>query len=277
MAKLRMIIPNFGNQPDGSFGIDVGLLEGSRAGSLSAAARQQGMPIATVSRKITELESHLRTKLFDRSSRKLVLTDAGNSYVVACKRILADLMEAEHAASGEYTAPTGELTVAAPAGLGRIYVIPILADFLEAYPNIDVRLILLLQQTHHPVGEDQQVDVAIRIGELPDSSLIAMRLGAIRRVVCASPAYLAARGTPLTPDGLSGHDCISYAGFMSPDLWPFVSDNTNTAIPVHSQLIVSSVEAACDAACAGIGIPDFCFFVPHPGGSGARNAYDLAG
>jgi len=221
------------------------------AGSLSAAARRLNTPLATVSRKISELESHLRTKLFNRSGRKLVLTDAGSSYVAACKRILADVAEAERSASGEYTAPTGDLIVTAPVGLGRIYLIPILADFLKAYPDIQVSLILndrvlsLFQE---------QVDVGLRIGALPDSSMVAIRVGTIRRVVCASPAYLAARGTPRTPDDLTGHDCITYSGFSSPDLWTFVQEKTNVAIPVRSRLVVGSAEAACDAASAGIGI-----------------------
>jgi DNA-binding transcriptional LysR family regulator len=221
------------------------------AGSLSAAARRLNTPLPTVSRKLSELESHLRTKLFNRSSRQLVLTEAGGSYVAACKRILADVTEAERAASGEYTAPTGELIVTAPVGLGRIYLIPILADFLKAYPDIKASLIL----TDRVLSLFQeQIDVGVRIGALPDSSLIAVRVGAIRRMVCASPAYLAAHGTPLTPDDLAGHDCIIYAAFASPDVWPFVRDKTNVAVPVNARLVVGSAEAACDAACAGIGI-----------------------
>jgi len=221
------------------------------AGSLSAAARRLNTPLATVSRKVSELESHLRTKLFNRSSRKLVLTDAGSSYVVACKRILADVTEAERAASGEYSAPTGELIVTATIGLGRIYLIPILADFLKAYPDIKVSLIL----TDRVLSLfEEQIDVALRLGALSDSSLIAIRVGAIRRMICASPAYLAARGTPRTPDDLAGHDCIIYAGLVSPDVWTFVRDKTNVAIPVHARLVVGSAEAASDAACAGIGI-----------------------
>src|SRR6516164_6123860 len=112
----------------------------AEAGSLSAAARRLNTPPATASRKITELEDHLRAKLFDRSARRLALTDSGLSYVVALKRILADLSEADRAASGEYIAPTGELIVNAPVTLGRLYLIPILAEFLRAYPEIDVRL-----------------------------------------------------------------------------------------------------------------------------------------
>jgi DNA-binding transcriptional LysR family regulator len=221
------------------------------AGSLSAAARRLKTPLATVSRKVSELESHLRTKLFNRSSRKLVLTDAGSSYVGACKRILADVTEAERAASGEYTAPTGELILTATIALGRIYLIPILADFLKAYPDIKVSLIL----TDRVLSLfEEQIDVAVRVGALSDSSMIAIRVGAIRRMICASPTYLSARGTPRTPDDLAGHDCITYAGLVSPDVWTFVRDKTNIAIPVHARLVVGTAEAACDAACAGIGI-----------------------
>jgi DNA-binding transcriptional LysR family regulator len=220
------------------------------AGSLSAAARRLNTPLATVSRNVSELESHLRTKLFNRSSRKLVLTDAGSSYVAACKRILADVREAERAASGEYSAPTGELIVTAPIGLGRLYLIPILADFLKAYPDIKVSLIL----TDRVLSLfEEQIDVALRLGALSDSSMIAIRVGAIRRMICASPAYLAARGTPRTPDDLARHDCIT-TGLVSPYVWTFVRDKTNVAIPVHARLVVGTAEAACDAACAGIGI-----------------------
>jgi len=220
-------------------------------GSLSAAARRLKTPLPTVSRKVSELEFHLRTKLFNRSSRKLVLTDAGSSYFAACKRILSDITEAERAASGEYSAPTGELVITAPVGLGRSYLIPILADFLKAYP--DIKTSLLLADRVQSLFQEQ-IDLGLRIGPLPDSSLIAVRVGTTRRVVCASPAYLSAHGTPRTPDELAGHDCITYAGFMSPDVWTFFKDKTAVAVPVRARLVVGSAEAACDAACAGIGI-----------------------
>src|SRR6478672_5878209 len=133
------------------------LLAVVEAGSLSAASRRLGTPLATVSRRISDLESHLRTKLFNRSSRQLVLTDAGSSYLAACKRILADVTEAERTASGEYTAPTGELSVTTPIGLGRTILIPIMANFLKEYPDIKARLIptdreLSLFQEHIDVG-----------------------------------------------------------------------------------------------------------------------------
>jgi DNA-binding transcriptional LysR family regulator len=222
------------------------------AGSLSAAARRLKTPLTTVSRKVSELELHLRTKLFNRSSRQLVLTDAGSSYLTACKRILGDVTEAERTASGEYTAATGELSVTTPIGIGRTILMPIMADFLKAYPDIKARMVptdrvLSLVQ--------EQIDVGIRIGALPDSNLIAIRVGATRRLACASPAYLAARGTPRTPDDLAGHDCIiNLAGHASHDAWTFVRDKTTIAVPVHPRLVVGSSEAACAAARAGIGI-----------------------
>ena len=191
----------------------------AEAGSLSAAARRLNTPPATASRKITELEEHLRAKLFDRSARKLTLTNSGLSYVTALKRILADLSEADRAASGEFMSPTGELIVTAPVAFGRLFLIPILAEFLRAYPEIDVRLLLVDQILSLP---EDHVDVALGVGELPDSRLIALRIGTIRRVVCASPAYLEARGTPKTPDDLAAHDCIIYDGFLGQDVWKFV-------------------------------------------------------
>jgi DNA-binding transcriptional LysR family regulator len=220
-------------------------------GSLSAAARRLQTPLPTVSRKISELEAHLHAKLFNRSSRNLLLTDAGSSYLAACKRIIADVTEAERTASGEYAAPTGELSVTTPIGIGRTILIPIMADFLKTYPDIKARMVpsdraLSLFQEH--------IDVGVRIGALPDSSLVAIPIGAVRRVVCASSAYLAARGTPRTPEDLAGHDCISYAGFSLPDAWTFVRDKATIAVPVNTRLIVGSAEAAYAAARAGIGI-----------------------
>jgi DNA-binding transcriptional LysR family regulator len=223
----------------------------AEAGSLSAAARRLNTPAPTASRKISELEAHLRTKLFDRTARKLAPTAAGSSYVAASKRILADLMEAERAASGEYSAPTGELIVTGPVNLGRLHLIPILAEFLRVYPKIDVHLVLVDRIVNLP---EDHVDVALRVGVLPDSRLIALRVGSVRRVTCASPAYFAARGTPSTPDDLAGHDCISYEGVLAGNAWRFVRDKMEITVSVQPRLFVSHVEAACDAARAGIGI-----------------------
>ncbi|MCA1359346.1 LysR family transcriptional regulator [Bradyrhizobium sp. IC3069] len=223
----------------------------AEAGSLSAAARRQKMPLATVSRKVSELEEHLQTKLFHRSSRALVPTDAGRSYIAAAKRILADLTEAERVASGEYTTPRGDLSITTLVALGRLCLQPILAEFLAAFPEVDVQLIL---QDRTLNLLDENIDVALRVGDLADSGLIAVRVGEIHRVACASPSYLKLRGTPKAPDDVSAHDCISYPPLQSPGTWRFKRGQTEYAVPVRSRFIASNLESAIDAARAGIGI-----------------------
>lgn len=180
-----------------------------------------------------------------------MLTDAGSSYLAACKRILADVTEAERTASGEYAAPTGELSVTTPIGIGRTILIPIMVEFLKTYPDIKARLI----PSDRAMSQFQeQIDVGVRLGALPDSSLVAISVGTTCRVVCASPVYLATRGTPRAPEDLAGHDCINYAGFSLPDVWTFVRDKATIAVPVQTRLTVGSAEAAYATALAGIGI-----------------------
>jgi DNA-binding transcriptional LysR family regulator len=220
------------------------LLAVVEAGSLSAAARRLGTPLATVSRKVAELETHLGTRLLNRSSRRITLTDAGRSYVEACKRILEDVEEAERSASGEYSAPKGDLTITAPIVFGRVHVLPVVVEFLAAYRKIDVR-IMLADRVANLLEED--IDLAVRIGALPDSSLVARRVGSIRRVVCGSPAYFAERGIPRTPGDLGAHDCITFEGLMSPRAWIFTAGKSDVSVPVHSRLII-------DAAVAGLGV-----------------------
>ncbi|WP_036263790.1 LysR family transcriptional regulator [Methylocapsa aurea] len=227
------------------------LLEAVEAGSLSAAARRLGMPLATVSRKVSELEAHLKTRLFTRSARRLALTDAGSSYAIACKRILEDVNEAERAASGEYSAPKGDLIITAPIVFGRLHVLPVAMDFLNAYSDISIRIV----QTDRVIDLlDDHVDLAVRIGELPDSSLVAAKVGSIRLVTCASPAYFAKRGAPRGPDELSAHECVTFDRLMSPDAWTFRIGKSNAPFAIRSRLVVDTAEAAIDAAIAGIGI-----------------------
>jgi DNA-binding transcriptional LysR family regulator len=227
------------------------LVSAVEAGSLSAAARRLGSPLATVSRKVSELESHLKTRLLIRSSRRLTVTDAGRAYIEACKRILEEIAEAERAATGEYRAPKGALAVTAPIVFGRLHVLPIVIDFLEAYPEIEVRLSLADRVVN--LVEDG-VDLAVRIGDLPDSSLIATRVGAIRRVVCGSPRYFAARGTPREPRDLAAHDCVTFAGLSSANAWTFSKGKSELSVAIRSRLVVNTAEAAVDAAVAGVGV-----------------------
>jgi DNA-binding transcriptional LysR family regulator len=227
------------------------LLSAVEAGSLSAASRKLGMPLATVSRKVSELEAHLRTRLVNRTSRRLTLTDAGRSYIVACKRILDDIGEAERAAAGEYIAPRGDLTITAPVVFGRLHVLPVAIEFLGAYPDVDIRVALADRVVNL---QEDDVDLAIRIGELPDSGLIATRVGSIRRVICGSPAYFARRGTPKSPGELGVHDCISFEGLTSPDGWKFTVGKSTVSVAVRSRLVVNTAEAAVDAATAAVGV-----------------------
>jgi DNA-binding transcriptional LysR family regulator len=227
------------------------LLAVVEAGSLSAGARRLGVPLTTVSRKVSDLEAHLRTRLLNRSSRQVTPTDAGRIYVAACRRILEEIGEAERTAAGEYAAPKGELLVTAPIVFGRLHVLPVVLEFLHAYPDIDIRLTLTDRSLN--LWEDN-VDVAARIGELPDSSLVATRLGAIRRVVCASPGYFAERGKPQRPQQLVAHDCITFQGLSSPEAWTFRKGKSEVTVAIHSRLTVNTAEAAIDAAQAGVGL-----------------------
>lgn len=220
------------------------------AGSFSAAGRRLQMPVPTVSRKIAELEKHLQARLLVRSTRKLALTDAGEAYLEACRRILEDLSEAERHVAGEYRAPRGGLTITAPLVFGRCQVLPIVTEFLRQYPEIDVRL-MLADRTLDLI--DDHLDVAVRIGHLNDSALTTQRVGEVRSVVCASPGYLAEAGTPDAPADLATHTCVSF-GAARTDSWEFLIDGMPRAQRVGARLTVNSAEAAVEAAIDGVGV-----------------------
>ena len=221
------------------------------SGSLSTAARRLDMPLATVSRKVGQLESHLKIRLLHRTTRQLSLTEAGVSYVAACRRILEEIGEAEREATGEYASPKGELVVTAPIVFGRLHLVPVVADFLAHYPQIDISLVLTDRVVHLM---EENIDVAIRIGEMPDSTLMATGVGTVRRVICGSPAYLATHGVPINPRDLAGHQCISFEVLESKRAWAFGSGKSQLLVPVHSRLAVNTAEAAIAAAIHGVGL-----------------------
>ena len=227
------------------------LLHAVEDGSLSKASRNLGLPLATVSRKVSELEAYLNTTLFTRSAKGLMPTPAGLSFITAAKAILEQVNEAERTASGEYTAPKGDLAVTAPTMFGRLHVLPVLKEFLSAYPEVDVGLVLTDRIAHFV---DDQVDVALRIGNLPDSALTATRLGSVRRVVCASPAYFAQHGSPLTPDDLQHRPAITFESVSAPGVWHFYSGSNQLDAVLRSRLSVNTTDAAVDAAIAGMGL-----------------------
>jgi len=218
--------------------------------SLSAGGRSLNLPLATVSRKIAELESHLGVRLLNRSTRSMELTEEGKNYLIACKKIIEDVSEAEKMVSGEYSIPRGDLIVTAPLVFGRIHLLPLVSKFLKAYPEINVRLVLTDRVTNLL---EEHIDLAIRIGELPDSSLIGKHLGHVRKVTCAGPAYLASRKIPKSLDELSSHDCIVNESLDS-NIWTFYSGTKKTAIKVHPRLSTTTSEAALGAAISGVGI-----------------------
>ncbi len=215
-------------------------------GSLTAAAKALNMPLPTVSRKVSELEAHLGTKLLQRSTRKLTLTDAGRSYVDGVKRIMDDIDEVERAASGEYTTPRGQLVLTAPMLFGQMYILPIVTDFLAAYPEINVELLLSDRNLHL---YDDHVDMAVRLGPLPNSSMIATRVGSMDTLVCASPDLLAGHGVPKHPRELERLPCVVFTG-PSTTTWAFREPETKQKFEVNitPRLAVTGAEAAIQAA-----------------------------
>jgi DNA-binding transcriptional LysR family regulator len=221
-------------------------------GSLSAASRSLNVPLPTVSRRVSDLEAMLGSQLVVRTSRKLLLTEVGTAYVASARRVLEELAEAERTVSGEYRAPRGELLVTAPILFGQLNIAPIVHHFLGAYPEVSVRL-ALSDNTIDLV--ENHVDVAIRIGHLPDSALVARRVGDIRWVVCASPDYLMRRGEPSEPTQLSDHDCIAFEGLQRYRAWPFV-DAAGTAgqVTINPRFSVNTASGVTEGAAAGLGI-----------------------
>ncbi len=234
----------------------IGVVE---KGSFSAAARTKRVPVTTVTRKISDLESVLGAKLLVRTTRKLSLTDAGISYLAAARRIIDQVEEAEREVAGEFTAPKGELVVTAPIQFGQLHVLPVLIDFLALFPQINVRLLLLDRNVQ--LVEDH-VDMAVRIGKLPDSTMIATAIGSMRMVVCASPEFLADRAIPQTPEELQRLPCVTFDGPTPSPGWQLRDPQTNAPmiVPVTSRLSVTTVEGAVRAAIRNVGVTRLLYY-----------------
>jgi DNA-binding transcriptional LysR family regulator len=186
-----------------------------------------------------------------RTTRHLTLTEPGRHYLESCRRILSEIEAAELALAGQHLEPRGEIAITAPAMFGRLHVVPIVVAFLEAFAPVTARL-LLVDRVVDLIEEG--LDVSVRIGVLPDSSLMATRVGGIRLVTCASPSYLAEHGTPATPQELAGHGCISFGSFSPAERWVYAGPAKSRWVPVHSRLSVNTADAAIEAARAGLGI-----------------------
>ena len=225
----------------------------SKNGSFTAAAKVLGVPLPTVSRRVSELESHLGTRLFERSTRRLSLTNAGRDYLRAVRRILDEVDSAERAVAGEYQAPRGELVVTAPTYFAQLHLMPIIAEFLANHPLINVRVLQADRNLH--LIEDH-VDVGVRIGALPDSAMIATKVGEMRTVTCAAPALLASNGTPRHPNELAALPSVEFTMLSSGGAWQFQDHRSRASIlvPISPRLSVNTAEAAVWAASRGIGI-----------------------
>jgi DNA-binding transcriptional LysR family regulator len=219
-------------------------------GSLSAAARALHAPLPTVSRKISELEAYLGIQLLTRTSRRALLTEAGESYGKAAREILGRVEEAERQASGEYLAPKGDLTITAPIVFGRLHVLPVVTEFLKAFFDINIRLALGDRSISLA---DEHIDVALRIGDLSENNLIATRIGQVRNTVYASPDYLARHPRPLHPRELADHSCVAFEGVRSAQVWTFRENGKDIAAAIRPRLSINTAEAAIDAAVAGLG------------------------
>ena len=221
----------------------------AKLGSFTEAARRLQLSPSVVTRSIAQLEDALGLTLLLRTTRSLRLTERGELYLESCQQILQDVDSVERQVRGEDVAPRGTLKVAAPVVFGRLHVLPIVNRVLSEHREVAVELTLSDRNIHLV---EEGVDVAVRIGELADSSLIGVKLGVVSRVTVASPAYLKERGAPKSPADLAAHDVVAFTGLGATDEWRF--DRAAKPVRLEPRLIVNSVDASIAAAEAGIGI-----------------------
>ena len=221
------------------------------SGGFASAARKLNLSPPVVTRAVAELEERLGLRLLTRTTRFVRVTDAGARFAEDCRRILAEIDEAETAATGTHATPRGTLTLTAPVLFGQLYVTPILVSYLQRFPEVDAEC-LFVDRVVNVVEEG--IDVAVRIGELPDSSLQAVRVGRVRRVLVASPAYLQAHGVPRRPQDLAGHTIASAAGVNPVSEWRFTDAGKPLVQRVQPRMRTTTNDSAIAAALAGLGI-----------------------
>src|SRR6478735_5353917 len=215
------------------------------------AARKLGLSPSAVTRLIAALEQRLGARLLQRTTRQVTLTDAGSRYLERVRRILADVEEAEQAVEGERTRPGGRLVISAPVGFGRLHVSPVVSAYLKRFPEVGADLRLSDRMVN--LVEDG-VDLAVRIGHLPDSTLVARHVGEMRRIVVASTGYLKARGEPKRPEEIAAHDTIQFGAMTASPDWRFVEDGREVRVATTPRLSTNSADAAIQYAEAGGGL-----------------------
>ncbi len=215
------------------------------------AARKLKLSPPVITRAVADLERHLGVSLLTRTTRVVRVTDAGARYVEDCRRVLAEIHEAEESAGGAHAAPRGQLNLTAPALFGRIFVTPIVTAYLRRYPDVRADC-LFVDRLVNLVEEG--IDVAIRIGELPDSSLQGTRVGTVRPVICAAPRYLRAHGIPARPEDLNRHTVVSATAVTPVPQWRLSVGGKEQLFDVKPRLMVSNNDAAIAAALSGFGV-----------------------
>ena len=220
-------------------------------GGFAPAARKLGLSPSGVTRLIAALEEHLGARLLQRTTRSVALTDAGARYLERAKRILADVEEAEASVQDERTRPSGRLVVSAPVGFGRLHVSPVMSEYLKRYAEVSGELRLADRMIN--LVEDG-VDLAVRIGHLADSSLVARHVGEMRRIVVASPGYLKSHGEPKTPEAIASHQTIQFGGATASPDWRFVRDGKEVRFAPVPRLTTNSADAAIGYAVRGGGL-----------------------
>ena len=219
-------------------------------GSFALAAKKLRLSAAAVTRAIAALEQDLGATLFRRTTRTVRLTDEGVQYLDRCKHLLEEWMDAEQSVRGENGIPRGNLVITAPVCFGRIHILPVIASFLKQYQDINIRL-LLVDRLVRLV--DEGIDIAVRISDLSDSALHAVKIGQVRRIVVGAPSYLAVHGLPRSAVELTGHDIIAFDNQSVHDEWRFGEGPGHTH-RFEPKLLVNTADAAIEAAIAGIGL-----------------------
>jgi DNA-binding transcriptional LysR family regulator len=221
------------------------------------AARKLGLSPSGVTRLVAALEGRLGARLLQRTTRQVALTDVGTRYLERIKRILADVEEAEGSVQDERTRPSGRLVVSAPIGFGRLHVSPVMSAYLKRHSEVSGELRLSDRMINLV---EEGVDLAVRIGHLADSSLVARQVGQMRRIVVASPAYLKARGEPKTPEAIASHDTIQFGATAAPPDWRFVADGTEIRVTPTPRFTTNSADAAIQYAEQGGGLTRVMFY-----------------
>jgi DNA-binding transcriptional LysR family regulator len=216
----------------------------------SAAARRLGMSAASVTRAVAALESRIGTQLLTRTTRSVHLSEAGQRFLEDCRRILTEVQEAEDSAAGSHAQPRGQLTITAPVLFGELFVTPLMVGFLTKFPDVTINA-LLVDRVVSVVEEG--IDVAVRIGELPDSNQHAIRVGEVRRVICASPQFLATHGRPKHPQDLAQAPIIATSSIGQLKNWPFLESGEPLSVRAEPRLTVTANQAAITAAALGLG------------------------